>query len=75
MSRRRIARAAADGSFWAVTPAQTATRPKTRSTFPRVIPPMQNHGTPSRFAAARYERPSGRRSGFIGVANIGPTEI
>ena len=75
MSRRRSARAAPSGSAWAITPAHTAIRPNPRSTVSRVIPPMQNQGTPRRFAAARYVRPSGRRCGYIGVANIGPTEM
>ena len=75
MSRRRIARAAAAGSFWRITPPQTATRSIERFTVARVMPPMQKNGIPSRFAYARYRKPSGRSPGLRSVAYIGPTEM
>lgn len=69
-----MARAAASGSAWAITPEQTATRSIPGRTLRRVIPPTQKNGIPSRFTPARYRNPPGSRPGLRGVAYIGPTE-
>ena len=55
-------------------PAQTAARCSRGVAFSRVIPPMQKKGSPASSARRGTQNPFGSRSGFSGVAYIGPQE-